>query len=117
MLASSLHGLRFQEFLKETDFNVEFREDLLNWIYSGSERNEQSSVLKDTNKRYAAFCNEKLDGKRGKTAQYWMQYCQLVELYLLMNRAVKINYVDLYCYVLFELTALFFSTNHVNYAR
>ena len=40
-----------------------------------------------------------------------------MELYLILHRAVKINDINLYCYVLFEISALFFSTNHVNYAR
>ena len=34
-----------------------------------------------------------------------------------MHRAVKINDIDLYCYIVFDMAALFFSTSHVNYAR
>ena len=66
MLASSLHDLHFQQFLTQSEFNVEFRKDLLNWVYGGNERNGMSSVLKDMTKRYATFCDETLDGTRGK---------------------------------------------------
>ena len=42
---------------------MEFREDLLNWIYSGNERSAQSLALKQMTKQYVAYCNEALNGK------------------------------------------------------
>ena len=116
MLASCLHGLQFKQLLTDFDFDLEFQEDLLYWIYSGNERSEQSLALKEMTKQYVAYCNDSLNGLHGKTAQFWMQYCHLVELYLILHRAVKINDINLHRYVLFEISALFFSTNHVNYA-
>ena len=52
-----------------------------------------------------------------KTAQFWMSYCKLVEVCLIMHRAVKINDIDLYAYSLFELARLFFIVKHLNYVR
>ena len=46
-----------------------------------------------------------------------MSYCKLVELYLMVHRAVKINNTDLYAYSLSELAELFFIVNHLNYAQ
>ena len=46
-----------------------------------------------------------------------MKYVTIVEMYLVLHRAMKTNDVDLYADVLYELTPLFFHTNHHNYAR
>lgn len=39
-----------------------------------------------------------LDTKHGATAQFWLQYCKLVELYQLFSRAMKTNDLDLFIY-------------------
>ena len=67
--------------------------------------------------KYQRFTDDTVPGKLGKTAQFWIIYCKIMELYLTMHRAVKINNIELYAYSLFQLTSLFFSTNHSNYAR
>ena len=46
-----------------------------------------------------------------------MVYAKLMDYFLLLQRAVKANDVDLFSYALFELSSLFFATNHQNYAR
>lgn len=42
---------------------------------------------------------------------------EYVDLYLLLHRGIKINNVELYSFALYELTPIFFQTNHLNYAR
>ena len=61
--------------------------------------------------------NKTLNGIGGKTAQYWMTYCQIVDLIHLMQRAIKSNDIPLYSYALFEATPIFFTTNHHKYTR
>ena len=46
-----------------------------------------------------------------------MNYCQLVELFLLFHRSVKENDVRLNACVMHKMLALFFATNHQNYSR
>ena len=67
--------------------------------------------------QYKTFRDETLAGRKGKTAQFWMQYCKIVDLYLLLHQLIKSNHVDMFCYTLFELCPIFFVINHQNYAR
>ena len=117
MLATSFHILHFQQFLKDSSFDIEFRDDLLDWIYAGNEQTHTSPVLKELTEKYLQYCKESLDGERGDTAQFWMQYCKFIELYLILHRAVKMNDVNLFAYVMIEMCCLFFSTNQFNYAK
>ena len=63
------------------------------------------------------YLEETLNGKMGKTAQFWMTYAKIVGLIQLMQRAIKINDTALYSFAFFEVTYIFFMTNHHNYAR
>ena len=46
-----------------------------------------------------------------------MTYAKIVGLIQLMQHAIKINDTALYSFALFEVTSIFFMTNHHNYAR
>ena len=37
--------------------------------------------------QYTKYMGETLNGMRGKTPQYWMTYCQIVDIIHLMQRA------------------------------
>ena len=74
-------------------------------------------VLKELSLAYDEYCTETLPGGRRKTAQFWMNYCQLVKLFLLFHRSVKENDVRLNACVMHKMSALFFATNHQNYSR
>ena len=52
-------------------------------------------VLEELSLAYDEYCTETLSGGRGRTAQFWMNYCQHVELFLLFHRSVKENDVRL----------------------
>ena len=66
--------------------------------------------------QHKTFKDETLPGSKGKTAQFWMQYCKIVDLYLLLHCSIKSNDVDMFSYSLFELCPIFFVTNHQDYA-
>ena len=53
----------------------------------------------------------------GKIVQFWMTYAKIVGLIQLTQCAIKINYTELHSFALFEVTSIFFMTNHHNYAR
>ena len=46
-----------------------------------------------------------------------MTYAKIVGLIQLMQRAIKINDTALYSFAHFEVTSIFFMTNHRNYVR
>ena len=58
-----------------------------------------------------------MSGACGKTAKFWMIYCHLVDLYLLFHGATKTYDVDLFTYVLHDMSKIFFTTNHQNYTK
>ena len=41
---------------------------------------EEPSDLQDTAKKYDSYSEETLNGKMGKTAQFWMTYAKIVVL-------------------------------------
>ena len=88
---------------------------LANWA-SGNER-ILPNILKHLAEKYDQYCTETSSGIRGKTAQYWMNYCELMELFLLFHRSLKENDARLNAYTLHKISALFFATNHPNYAH
>ena len=67
--------------------------------------------------KYEFFFDETLQGERVKTAQYWLVYSKFVRMFLILQRAVKTDDVELFGFILHEIAAIFFATNHQNYAR
>ena len=70
-----------------------------------------------TTLKYGIYCEDTMSDARGKTAKSWMIYCHLVDLYLLFHGAMKTCDVDLFTYVLHDMSKIFFTTNHQNYAK
>ena len=73
---------------------------------------KSSASLLNVLKKYHKCAGKTSAGDHGEAAQFWMSYCKLVELYLIMYRAVKVNETDLSAYSIFELAGLFFIVNH-----
>ena len=111
LLSSAFHGLHFKRFLEDVSVETNVLTQLEEWNNLDDE--EPTSPLITLATKYQRFSGDTLSGKLGKTAQFWIIYCKIMELYLTMHRAVKINSIELYAYSLFQLTSLlFFSTNH-----
>ena len=81
-----------------------------------SDNDDKKSSLLNFVKKYHKYTQKTSTGDHVEAAQFWMSYCKLLELYLIMYRAVKIKEIDLYAYSIFELSGLFFIVNHLNYA-
>ena len=62
-----------------------------------------NAILVKVVEQYKTFKDATLAEKKGKTAQFWMQYGKIVDLYLLSHRSIKSNDVHTFCCVLFEL--------------
>ena len=66
---------------------------------------------------YTEYTRSTLGGEHGSTAQYWIGYTELVDTFLLFNRASRTNDVDLFVFALSKLCPIFFACNRPNYAR
>ena len=112
---SALQGIHFDRFLEECTIDQSLFKELKAW--NQMKNDKPPGLLTNIVQKFENFKAETRAGKHGKTAQFWMTYCKIVELYLILHRAVKISNVDMYGFALFELAGIFFMTNHMNYAR
>ena len=76
-----------------------------------------SRVINAVLDKYGKLVQSTLDGEFGKTAQFWLQYFGYVDLFLIMDRAVRTNDVDLFIWVITQVTDVFFATNRHYYSR
>ena len=67
--------------------------------------------------RYGKFCDATAKGDHGKTAQFWMKYINLMQLYHDFNRSVRTGDLDFYISTLPQIANRFFARNHKNYSR
>ena len=107
-----------QKFIDDLNIGDNFFTDLENVsTQTHIQSDNLTENIKHTIAKYEFYVNDTLAGKRGKTAQFWMQYATIIDLSNILHRAIKQNDPDLFAYALFELSPIFFMTNHVNYAR
>jgi hypothetical protein len=66
---------------------------------------------------YESFCEDTRAGKHGTNAQFWINYIDMVDIYMLFSRAVRTNDVDLFIFMLGKMIDIFFAANRHNYAR
>ena len=66
---------------------------------------------------YEEFTNLTRMGDHGFTAQYVMQYMDMVQYDLLIDRALRTNDVELYTYAIGLILPIFWATNRCNYKR
>ena len=115
LLAVAFRSLHFIQFMKENNISYATLEEIKTW--NGLKNNKLPQSVKHLLIKYQLYTDDTLQGMHGKTAHYWMMIVEYVDLYLLLHRGIKINNVELYSFALYELTPIFFQTNHLNYAR
>ena len=81
LLYGALHGLHFQRFGTEEGLDDDSKSMLKKWAKS-KDNADIPDVLQLLATKYAAYCDETLSGKYGKTAQYWMIYCDMMDKYI-----------------------------------
>ena len=114
LFSTALHALHFQIFMQDKKFSDELKDELRKWVSDDDVIPEALDVIA---LKYGMYCEDTMSGARGKTAKFWMIYCHLVDLYLLFHGAMKTCDVDLFTYVLHDMSKIFFTTNHQNYAK
>jgi len=76
-----------------------------------------SDSCMDFMKGYDRFKERVRQGEFGKTAQFWLAYCDCVWTLLSFQRAVKENDLELFITSMRKMCALLFSADHLHYAR
>jgi len=66
---------------------------------------------------YSQYTQKTLEGEHGMTAVFYIQYIQRVNLYHIIDRAIREANVDMYIWALTSTIDLFFGTNRQNYSR
>ena len=94
LLSAALQGLYFKKFIDDVNDGRSVIAELTEW--SEKDDKKPSESLLNFVKKYHNYTEKTLTGGQGKTAQFWMSYCKLTELYLIMHRAVKSNDTDFY---------------------
>ena len=79
LLLTSLHGLHLQSFIEDVSIKDDTLAELQEWV--AKKELEVPPQLKELANMYHQYCKETVSGNGGKTAQYWMIYCTLVEQY------------------------------------
>ena len=102
--------MHFKKSIDDVNVKSSIMTELTGW--SDNYDKKSSASLLNVLKKYHKYAGKTSTGDHG---EFWMSYCKLVELYLIMYRAVKINETDLYAYSSFELAGLFFIANHLSY--
>ena len=116
LFSTAMHSLHFEQFLKDQGDGAVEMEEVKEWCLL--EDNDVIPVKLETlAMKYNLYCEDTLLGVRGKTAQYWLMYCHMMDMYMVFHHAMKMCDVDLFTYMLHEISKVFFSTNHINYAR
>ncbi|KAK3738931.1 hypothetical protein RRG08_006498 [Elysia crispata] len=84
---------------------------------SENQSTSTDTAVKELAGEFLKFKQVVRQGKLGKTAQFWIQYCDFVWNILPCLRATKTNDLDLHIISLEKMCPLFFSMDHKNYAR
>ena len=80
LLATAMHGLHLERFIKDMNIpSTNFLQELENWAIV-EDIFEVPSNLQYMVKKYDLYLEETLNGKMGKTAQFWMIYAKIVGL-------------------------------------
>lgn len=67
--------------------------------------------------KYETFRQKTMNGEHGKTTQFFMNYVDLINNYLLFDRSVRTGDLNLFIFSMGKFINLFFTFNHQNYAR
>ena len=94
-----------------------------NLVIKGSKRNEKCKRLVESDEfcklheKFKGVRDEYLNGNRGKTAQFWMMYLNLIELQQRFHYSINVNDFTLRLECWKKIIQLCFPTNKKNYAR
>ena len=126
IIYACLHLLQLNEFL-ELNYNGSMPGDVKEELKSLEEEPSEEAVLEMLNKRrsptmrllknYMNYCQQARDGEHGLTPQFWNNYMDMVSHWLLFERGVRTNDVDVYTYGSQLMLPVLWAANRTNYKR
>ena len=91
-----MRGLHLERFIEDMNIpSTNLLQELENWAIA-EDMSEVPSNLQDIVAKFDSYLEETLNGKLGKTVQFWMTYAKTVGLIQLMQHVIKINDTALY---------------------
>lgn len=121
LLAAALQRKHMEQFAEQHDWDLEEFLDELNHMEENPVDSKDSlnlsPTLQESVNKYHDFTQETLSGKHGKTAQFYLQYVEMVRLYLRFSRSIRTNDIELFIDSLWDMVDFFFIYNQPNYAR
>lgn len=112
---------KFIEHIPETAELEELEDQVRNLNRSLSQESfknfANSSNIIQIHHGFKAFQEKTRSGIHGKTAQFYQQYIDLVNVYKYFSRAYRTNNVEMYTHALEKMIPAFFSGKRLNYAR
>ena len=117
LLAVAMEILHFKLFLSVSQIESEYASELLQMQDKNFSTESLSKELIEMIHMYLGFKENTRNGIHGKTAQYWIIYVDLVDLYHQFSRSTRTGNFELYVYTLQMVTNLFFCFNQPNYSR
>ena len=115
----ALERLLFASFMNSVDVSillVNAKKEVRNILSEDQDLSPETAV-QELAEEFFKFKEDVRQGKLGKTAQFWIQYCDFVWTILHCLRATKTNDLNLHIITLEKMCPLFFSMDHPNYAR
>jgi hypothetical protein len=121
LMLDALERLLMDKFTSQSKHDVTQSEEMQllaqNPSFEGCSVVVNSSKYMDFAEEYLKFKDEVRKGSMGKTAQFWLIYCDCVWILLRFMEAIKENDLELYMTSMRAMCALMFSADHLNYAR
>ena len=103
-----MQSLHFKSFIEENGPIPQELEDIIQELTNNASPDtlgklEDEEVYIKFMTYYEEYVTQTINGVHGNTAKYWMVYIQLVNIYLVFNRACRTNNLDLFQYALGEM--------------
>ena len=98
--------------MHDEDFSDECKDMLRKWVPDDIIPESLSMIALNY-----MYCEHTMSGAHGKTTKFRMIYCHLLDKHLLFYGAMKSCDVDLFTYVLHDMSKIFFTTNNQNYGK
>ena len=106
----------FQAFLASKE-NPNVYNDQIENICKEQNPSENSDDAQELLHDYKSFIEKTKAGDHGQTAKFWIEHVEMMKLYHLFTRSVRVGDLDLFIYCLPKLTNYFFTLNRINYSR
>lgn len=120
LMAMSLQQLHFEAFLENKNITVE--NSVIEYLITFMQHKDAFPQIHHTETEniiqlFDQYTTDTLEGKHGKTAQYYAMYIDFINFYHIFIKSIRIGDLDLYLYALGKIVCLFFYYNQPNYSR